>query len=230
MGWLRYGRGQGPILWMPGLGGKFASFAVQTTGLVLASQLAPPLQLPFAITASPKAESEAIKRRITHSHPAIGSEAATPAQYAATPIGMKERSPIDFEHSRRVGEKEVSGPKRVTRHPALWAMGLVGAGTALSGGLATHVCFGAFPFAMAAIGGAHQDHRFRKSGALSPAVDAATSLFPFEALLAGRQSWAELGEEVAWVNAGLATAVGVGLAARRWRALQALMRTRPGLA
>jgi hypothetical protein len=177
-------------------------------GLVGFSQLAPPVQLPVAFASSAGLASP-------HEHPPVGKDAANAAHAAAQPLGLKARCPIDFDHSRRQEGKDVAGAKRVTRHPVLWGMALVGLGSALASPLATEVAFGVMPLAMAVIGGLHQDVRGRRNGALPPALDAQTSHLPFGALLSGRQQWADLMDEFAWSNAALAVAVAGGLAARR---------------
>jgi uncharacterized membrane protein len=210
VGYFRFGRGQGPSLWYPfGAASQTAAFLVQTAGLVGFSQLMPPLQVPVTLTQTDDAPP--------YVHPPVGSEAAESTKSLAVPLGLKARCPIDFDHSRRKEGKDVSGMKRITRHPMLWSMAFCGLGSALGASLATEVCFGVFPTAMAMIGGAHQDIRHRRSGDLTEERDASTSLIPFAALLTGNQSWSELGDEMAWSNAGLATAIGAVLAIRRRR-------------
>lgn len=225
VGYVRFGRGQGPLLWKPtGLPFQAAAFATQSLGLIGFSQLVPPVQLPVAIGraevvagATPSAPPQ------PHQHPAIGSEAAKTAGAVASPLGLKARCPIDFDHSRRVeGKGEVTGAKRVTRHPVLWSMALTGLGSALGTAFATEVVFGAMPLAMALIGGWHQDRRNRASGALAASFDAATSHLPFAALLSGAQSWADVAEEFAWNNAAIGLGVGVLLATRRRASFRAL--------
>ena len=63
--------------------------------------------------------------------------------------------------------------KRVTRHVNLWSLGLLGLGTALATPFATEFILFSMPSVFALIGGAHQDHRYRKSsgGYLSPEID-----------------------------------------------------------
>ena len=81
------------------------------------------------------------------------------------------------------------------------------------------VTFG-FPILFAFIGGAHQDHRFRRGngGILPVEKDAVTSNVPFVALLAGHQSWSVLASEMKWLNASVAVTVAAALATRRFRA------------
>ena len=222
VGYFRFGRNQGPVIFRGAAGAlpQAGAFVVQALGLVGFSQLAPAVQLPFAVTgmASVPAALE------PHRHPRVGADAAQTAKDAATPLGLKARCPIDFDHSRRVEGKEgPSGAKLVTRHPMLWSMACVGVGAALGTPLATEMAFGLMPAAMAAIGGAHQDHRYRLSGKLSPAFEAATSHVPFVALVEGRAKWSDLTEEMAWTNAGIAVATAGLLARRRFSAARALL-------
>ena len=80
----------------------------------------------------------------------------------------------------------VEGVQRITRHPSLWALGLFGLGYAASALYVTEFAFGVFPVIFTVIGGAHQDHRHRESGKLSPERDTLTSHIPFAALITGR--------------------------------------------
>lgn len=209
IGYLRFGRGLGPAIWNPGIAAQAGAFALQTAGLIGFSQLAPAVQLPFAVAPnSPPFDAP-------HEHPTVGANAAKSSQSAAKPLGLKARCPIDFDHSRKQEGKEVAGMKRITRHPVLWSMALCGLGSAAGTVLATEVCFGVFPAIMAVIGGAHQDIRHRRSGELSPAVGAVTSHVPFGALAAGVQKWVDVEAEMAWTNAAIAFSFGMGLALRR---------------
>jgi uncharacterized membrane protein len=213
VGYFRFGRGQGPLVWRPSAGMQGAAFGLQALGLVGLSQLAPPLQLPFTI--GPGGAPSA-----AHEHPPISDEAAAGARSAATSVGLAARCPIDFDARKKVAGKEVAGVNRVTRHPMLWSLGLVGLGSALGSPLLTEVAFGGFFAVMALVGGAHQDHRYLKSGALDPAIYAATSHLPFYALVTqslekGGEPWQELVDEVAWANAGVALAAAAMLASRR---------------
>jgi prenyl protein peptidase len=217
IGYFRFGRGQGPMLWKPtGFVPQTAAFVTQAAGLVGFSQLIPPLQLPFSV-------NDATTTAPGHAHPSIGADAAKSAQSAVAPLGLKARCPIDFDHSRKLeGRGDVSGMQRITRHPVLWSMGLVGLGFALGSPLATEVIFGVCPAIMTLIGGAHLDMRHRKSGVLTPAMDAKTSHVPFAAVALGVQRLADVAEELAWPNAAVAVALAAGLALRRRSALMLL--------
>lgn len=70
------------------------------------------------------------------------------------------RCPMDFT-PHDVPSDGVYGIRRITRHPTFWSLGLLGLGTALTTPFAPEiVCFSA-PALFAAIGGAHQDYRYR---------------------------------------------------------------------
>mmetsp|Transcript_27692 Transcript_27692/g.55714 ORF Transcript_27692/g.55714 Transcript_27692/m.55714 type:complete len:151 (-) Transcript_27692:67-519(-) len=115
--------------------------------------------------------------------------------------------------------QEIAGIKRVTRHPSLWSLGLLGAGTALSTPFAPEIVFFSMPCVFAFIGGAHQDYRHRRGwgGSLTPEVDEQTSHVPFVALVKGRQSWEEAWHELKQENAAAAMVLGVVCALLRLR-------------
>ena len=104
---------------------------------------------------------------------------------------------------------------RITRHPALWGLALVGAGTVAASGLAIDAAMALGIGAMAVVGGAHQDRKKARSGELTPQFEAASSHLPFWALVSGRQQMGTTAGELAWLNAGLALAVAAALALRR---------------
>jgi uncharacterized membrane protein len=84
------------------------------------------------------------------------------------------------------GEKErkgMNGVFRVTRHPSLMSMASFATGAALATPLAPEIALFVFlpPFAL--LGAAHQDHRHRAAGTLTPAEEEHSSLLPFGALL-----------------------------------------------
>eukprot|EP00288_Rhodomonas_lens_P005454 CAMPEP_0177727666 /NCGR_PEP_ID=MMETSP0484_2-20121128/20447_1 /TAXON_ID=354590 /ORGANISM="Rhodomonas lens, Strain RHODO" /LENGTH=226 /DNA_ID=CAMNT_0019240343 /DNA_START=35 /DNA_END=711 /DNA_ORIENTATION=- len=177
-GYLRYGRKQGPIIWRPNTPAGAAALLLQGCGLVGFSQMFPPLS-----TLKPPAE--------------------TPA-----PVAQDAKAAPPKDGARQQGE--VAGLHRVSRHPFLWSLGLLGVGTALTTPFAPEIVFFSMPCAFAFIGGAHQDYRHRRGwgGYLTPELEAQTSLLPFGALVAGRQSWertwSELKQENALAGAGLA--------------------------
>lgn len=131
---------------------------------------------------------------------------------------MKIRCPIDFQKGKKK-EGEYSGMERISRHPALWFLGLTCLGSAVTTVYAAHAAMFTFPVVFAYLGGAHQDQRFRRSsgGVLTADMEAISSNVPFVALLTGRQSWKKLNEEMKWTNAGLAVAVAASIALKRMR-------------
>jgi uncharacterized membrane protein len=86
--------------------------------------------------------------------------------------------------------RPAAGILAVTRHPMLWAFALWGAGHAIvNGDAASLVLFGGIT--VLALGGmVHLDARKRAEGGDDWArLEAATSVIPFAAILAGRTSW-----------------------------------------
>ena len=181
-----------------------AAFILQAIGLIGLSQLAPKLQNPFLLPGvnlrnddSQFEESEDI--------------ASLPKVY-----GVTLRCPIDFKASKQQKE-DVSGIERVCRHPVLWSLAAVSLGSAVATPFAAEAVALSFPILWAVIGGAHKNYRHRigSGGHLGPQREAATSFWPFAALLTGRQSWTRLGEELKWTNAQLAVAAVAALSVRR---------------
>lgn len=209
-GALRY-RNQAPFR-VPSPAGRAAGFALQAVGLVGASQFLPKLQVPLAFGAGVTVPAAA--------GPSGAPSDALPQIPAASQSGLTVRCPIDFSPSD-VPADGVYGVKRVTRHAMFWSFGLLGLGTAFATPYATWVVLGAMPAAFAALGGLHQDSRYRRGmgGTLDPEMDARTSSFPFVALATGQQKWADLWPEIKGTNAGLAVLLAAGLALRRGRSL-----------
>ena len=128
--------------------------------------------------------------------------------------GLNVRCPFDFSDRTRTTENELFGLERITRHPGLWSLGLVGLGQAA---LQSHPALRLWwsgPALVAWLGGSHQDSRFRRGmgGTLDPYYDAQTSNLPFVALLSGRQGpvgeqLIKLGNELKPLNALIAVAV-----------------------
>lgn len=115
----------------------------------------------------------------------------------------------------------VHGIHRVTRHPMLYGVGLLGMGLAMRSSFAGRRALFAGPLGVSLIGTFHQDSRYRRGmgGALSPARDAATSNIPFVALVQGRQSWQDLWQEIDGQRLAIGVAVGFGLTGVSWGAL-----------
>ncbi len=132
---------------------------------------------------------------------------------------IKKAENLEAHSNVRGSTTEIRGLHRVTRHPGLWSLGLLGAGTALSTPFAPEIVFFAMPCVFAFIGGAHQDYRHRRGwgGLLTPEVDAQTSNVPFVALMQGRQSWDQTWSELKQDNAAAAAVLALLLAALRLR-------------
>jgi uncharacterized membrane protein len=91
-------------------------------------------------------------------------------------------------HAQTEGIARVRGMTRITRHPTLVAFALFGiAHLLVNGNLADLVFFGGFPL-YTWIGARHQDHRLAHDRPGYRSVIANTSIVPFGAILAGRQS------------------------------------------
>jgi len=205
VGYFRYGRAKGPKMWNPkGRLNRVGAFGLQGAGLLGISQMVPKVQLPFALFDS-SAEPEILT--------ADGSKAmlASSSSTNTTPrFNVRSKCPIDFNFEKaskaNIPADGVYGMKRVSRHPQLWSLGLLGMGTALASAYVTEVLFFSGPLALAFILGAHMDHRFRRGegGDLPPEIDWKTSNIPFLAFLLGRQQWSDLRKEMKVTNAGAA--------------------------
>lgn len=97
------------VLWRhkPTLAAGFASWAVLSVGLVMASQAAPKMQIPVTLASSSSTSSSTLS-------------------------SLSVRCPFDFSdknHNDFVGGS-VHGLDRISRHPGLWSFGLMGMGQA----------------------------------------------------------------------------------------------------
>mmetsp|Transcript_34534 Transcript_34534/g.83738 ORF Transcript_34534/g.83738 Transcript_34534/m.83738 type:complete len:232 (-) Transcript_34534:51-746(-) len=135
---------------------------------------------------------------------------------------IQVRCPFDFTGKKENDSSPVYGIERITRHPGLWSMGLVGAGNSL---LATSVPMRLWwcgPSLVAWLGGAHTDSRFRRGlgGQMDPVYDSLTSNVPFLALVSGKQgngSWQALKCETKELNALASVAASTIWILRRMR-------------
>jgi len=180
--------------------------ATMSLGLILASQAAPKLQVPVEVATS-------------------GTDATTTASRSVETINIKVRCPFDFTDKHQHSSTDtVTGLDRVSRHPGLWAFGLTCAGNAaLQTASLPLTVWMLGPAAVAWLGGAHTDSRYRRGlgGTLDPQYASLTSNVPFAAMLSGRQgpdalaTW--MTEEVKPLNALVATAVACLYVASRGR-------------
>jgi len=122
------------------------------------------------------------------------------------------KCPFDFSESKTATESTVRGLDRISRHPGLWSLGLVGLGqTCLAPSLPARVWWMG-PAAVAAFGGAHTDSRFRRGmgGSLDPIYESQTSNLPFLAMISGRQGrdcWQQAWDELKPWNAAIAVGI-----------------------
>ncbi|GMH86681.1 hypothetical protein TrST_g13931 [Triparma strigata] len=131
------------------------------------------------------------------------------------------RCPFDFTTS---DHDLVSGVGRVSRHSQLWSFASFSLGAAAAtASLPQALCLSG-PLAVAFIGGAHQDYRFRRGwgGVLTEEMDERTSNVPFLAMVMGKQGgvgevFGKMVEEGKGLNAGVAILTAGALALRRGR-------------
>lgn len=192
---------------------QLTSLTLQSFGLVGASQFIPKIQMPVTYGDSPAQQPAP---RPLPQHETVPPPSAAAAAGSGGEGRFRAQCPMDFSPVD-VPADGVCGVKRVTRHGMFWSMGMFGLGAAVGTPYATVAAMGAFPALFAAVGGLHQDSRYRRGmgGSLPKDLDEKTSSLPFVALLTGVQSWGALADELKWSNAAAAVAVALLLAARR---------------
>jgi hypothetical protein len=175
-------------------------------GLGMASQVAPKLQIPVAMVDSAPS--------VTADTPVV----VGPSVPSSTKGDWKlqVRCPFDFADKRdphqQGGTSALHGLERISRHPGLWSLGLVGLGQAMLAPAVPQMIWWCGPAAIAWLGGGHTDSRFRRGigGTMSPEYESQTSNIPFWAIVSGKQgsgSAQALWQEVKPLNAGVALAV-----------------------
>lgn len=141
----------------------------QALGLVGFSQLLPKLQVPVTLTRQGPVGVELVATTPHTTPPATTApsasvshalHAAVDTTAAVSGWRPTARCPMDFA-PKDVPADGVYGLKRVTRHPTFWSLGFLGLGTALGSPFAPEVVMFAFPALFAAVGGSHQDYRYR---------------------------------------------------------------------
>jgi hypothetical protein len=100
--WILWRRSPGPVA-------AFGSWIVLTTGLIMASQVAPRMQVPVTMTTPTSGGGSG-----------IGPGGA---------VGFQVRCPFDFSDKQSTGA--VRGLDRVSRHPGLWSLGFIGLGQSI---------------------------------------------------------------------------------------------------
>lgn len=174
---------------MPLLPHRMAAMCFLSLGLGMASQTLPKFQLPVTMVTATTATS-------------------TPSPVAAPKKTFKVQCPFDFTDKPSGDGNTIRGLERISRHPGLWSMGLVGVGHSF---LVPHVPKKAWlcmPLLVAFVGGAHTDSRYRRGmgGTLSKERDEATSNVPFWAMMQ-RGGWTDLMQELKPLNAAMAVGV-----------------------
>ena len=219
------------------------SWACMSLGLVMASQSLPKLQIPVALTTT-KSSSSSSSLQLPQQNPeaAPNTETTTTSSNregtASTAWKLQVRCPFDFtdqhDHSQT---DQIRGLDRISRHPGLWSLGLVGAGNAclLVSSSSSSSSLSALsllplqlwwmgPMAVAWLGGMHSDSRFRRGmgGNLDPIYESQTSNVPFAAIVTGRQGnpiqvlqQLLIGQELKPLNAALATGMATLFVFRR---------------
>jgi hypothetical protein len=205
-GFFKYGK-LGPALPKRNLIFQVAGFGIQAIGLIGLSQLAPKVQIPVGFGPS-----------VIESSPTTDSSTKESSQLSVE-RKLYVRCPLDFRAGKKDSAEPFYGVERITRHPALWFLGLSCLGSGITSIYMTHTVMFSFPIFFAFLGSAHQDYRYRRrnGGILTPGMEAISSNIPFLALVQGKQSWLKLKEEMKWENASLATLCATALFLRRIR-------------
>mmetsp|Transcript_136 Transcript_136/g.355 ORF Transcript_136/g.355 Transcript_136/m.355 type:complete len:273 (+) Transcript_136:87-905(+) len=172
------------------------SWICMSTGLVMASQVAPTFQIPVSL-----------------SKDSTGS----------VQMNVQVRCPFDFSDKRLESSDPFSarGLERISRHPGLWSFGLMGMSQSFLAPTIPLQVWWLGPAFVAWVGGSHTDSRFRRGmgGELHPEYDCQTSNIPFLAMITGKQQdcWGALGKEIKPLNAGLALVASSAWILRRMR-------------
>lgn len=211
-----------PLLWTVAtapLPSRIASWMLLSVGLGMASQTLPKFQMPLAYvptttTAEPVHDKDA---------PAMSQEAPTKKS------SFQVRCPFDFADAKKQKlsngtTPDLYGLERISRHPGLWSMALVGLGHACLVPSLPQRIWLCMPTLVAWVGGSHTDSRYRRGmgGTLDAEYDAKTSNVPFAAMVthsfwdgAGLDEWQRLVAEIKPLNALLAAGVAAVWAFRR---------------
>lgn len=129
-----------------------------------------------------------------------------PVWYSSS-TGLTVRCPFDFSKKNTGSSPEiVTGLDRVSRHSSLWALALTTAGNAALQPSLPLTLWMLGPTAVALLGGAHTDSRFRRGigGHLDPLYEAQTSHLPFVAMLQQGTLTAWTKDDLKPLNAALA--------------------------
>lgn len=175
----------------PPVGSAIWAWVFMSAGLTMASQVAPKMQIPVAFVES--------------SPSTVGPSAEAPSRK------FQVRCPFDFTGKREESQL-IYGLERISRHPGLWSLGLIGIAQSILAPAIPQRIWWAGPAAIAWLGGSHTDSRFRRGmgGTLSPEYESQTSNVPFWAMISGKQGsgcWGKISEEMKPLNALAAVAV-----------------------
>ncbi|KAL9186128.1 hypothetical protein ACHAXT_005366 [Thalassiosira profunda] len=223
-GYFRKVRNTEPLLWSLAapapLGARVLGFACLSLGLGMASQIPPKVQIPVHFVSGGENDNKLATSPLA-SEPVAAAPTATQEEG-----GWKVRCPFDFTDNKDANGP-VHGLERITRHPGLWAFGLLGLGNAFLVPSLPQRLWLAMPSMVALAGGAHTDSRFRRGmgGTLTEEYDAATSNVPFLAMLTGAQgnvgdALRDFAEEVKPLNALVAVGVSGLWVLRRGRGVK----------
>jgi prenyl protein peptidase len=211
-----------PLLWTAAAApfpSRVASWMLLSVGLGMASQTLPKFQMPLAYV---PATTEPNHDKDVH---AISPEASNKKS------SFQVRCPFDFADAKKhkinnngTPTADLYGLERISRHPGLWSMALVGLGHACLVPSLPQRIWLFMPSLVAWVGGSHTDSRYRRGmgGTLDAEYDAKTSNVPFAAMMthslmgdAGYEEWQELFRESKPLNALLAAGVAAVWAFRR---------------
>lgn len=179
----------------PPMSAAIGGWIFLTLGLVMASQVAPKMQIPVAMV-----DTNADAANPTDVGPSTSS--------ASSMMKLQVRCPFDFT-DKKDPNTALHGLERISRHPGLWSLGLVGLGQSILAPAMPQRIWWMGPAAIAWLGGWHTDSRYRRGmgGTLEPGYASQTSNLPFGALISGRQghgSWQALANELKPLNAAVA--------------------------
>ena len=207
-----------PLMWTAAvpIPSRIASWMLLSVGLGMASQTLPKFQMPFAyVPTAPKGGN--VDSMLPDANPNDLLDSKQPASMTSS---FKVQCPFDFtDPKQNSSSTELHGLERISRHPGLWSMALVGLGHACLVPSLPQRIWLAMPTLVAWVGGSHTDSRYRRGmgGTLDADYDAKTSNVPFAAMITQGQfgEWQELVKELKPLNALLATGVAAIWAFRR---------------
>lgn len=145
------------------------SWGFLSSGLFLAFQTAPSMQIPVSFQQQQKQKDESTSN--------------------ASSWKLQVRCPFDFTHDRDNNET-VKGIERISRHPGLWSLSFVALSNAALLPLFHPLqLWWMGPSAVAWLGGNHTDARYRRGmgGTLDPLYESQTSNIPLSAIVTGKQ-------------------------------------------